>query len=67
MTTEKLLFWKVFITFLLVLPTTLAADTDAVDNETDFSISTTALTTIQVAIDRAIEIGESSLQERIHK
>ncbi|CAO1298261.1 unnamed protein product [Diamesa tonsa] len=54
MMTEKLLFWKVLLTFLLLLPTTLAAD--AVDNETDFTISTTALATTQVAINRAIEI-----------
>lgn len=65
--TEKLLFWKVLLTFLLLLPTTLAADADAVDNETDFTISTTALATTQVAINRAIEIGESSLQECIYK
>lgn len=65
MMTEKLLLWKVLPTFLLLLPTTLAAD--AVDNETDYTISTTALATTQVAINRAIEIGESSLQEYIQK
>lgn len=65
MMTEKLLFWKVLLTFLLLLPTTLAAD--AVDNETDFTISTTALATTQVAINRAIEIGESSLQHSAYK
>lgn len=68
MMTENSLFWKVFLTFLLLLPATLAAD--AVDNETDFTISTTAVATTQVAINRAIEIGESSLlakQRKTHK